>query len=110
MRINELSAESHGRAVRKGFYEKPRTVADILSDIHGEISEALDECRAGRMQLWSSIDSNGYVKPEGFGVELADALIRICDLAGHLGIDLERLIRLKSDYNETRPIRHGKVL
>lgn len=35
-------------------------------------------------------------------VELADAVIRIADLCGHLGIDLEAAIDLKMAYNETR--------
>lgn len=47
-------------------------------------------------------------KPEGVAVELADAVIRIADLCGHLGIDLEAAIDLKMAYNETRPFKHGK--
>lgn len=31
-------------------------------------------------------------KPEGVPVELADAVIRIADLCGHLEIDLEEVI------------------
>lgn len=46
-------------------------------------------------------------KPEGFIVELADAVIRIADLAGALGLDLEAAIRVKHVYNATRPQRHG---
>ena len=47
-------------------------------------------------------------KPEGVAVELADAVIRIADLCGHLGIDLDAVIRLKMTYNEGRPHKHGK--
>jgi hypothetical protein len=46
-------------------------------------------------------------KPEGFGVELADAVIRIFDLSEVLGVDLATLIELKHSYNKTRPMRHG---
>lgn len=50
----------------------------------------------------------GYdAKPEGFGIELADALIRICDLAERHSIDLEHLVQLKLDYNIGRPMMHG---
>lgn len=52
--------------------------------------------------------STGGKKPEGVAVELADAVIRIADLCGHLGIDLEAAIDLKMAYNETRPFKHGK--
>lgn len=37
-----------------------------------------------------------------------NAVIRIADLCGHLGIDLEAAIDLKMAYNETRPSKHGK--
>lgn len=51
----------------------------------------------------------GYeAKPEGFGIELADAIIRIGDLAEYLGIDLEEMVRIKFEYNLTRPFKHGR--
>ena len=46
-------------------------------------------------------------KPEGFGVELADAVIRHFDLAVREGIDLSALIKLKMEYNEGRAFMHG---
>jgi hypothetical protein len=46
-------------------------------------------------------------KLEGFPVELADAVIRIGQLAEHLGIDLEAAIAEKMSYNDTRPAMHG---
>lgn len=46
-------------------------------------------------------------KPVGLDSELADIVIRVMDLCAHLGIDLERAIREKHAYNETRPRRHG---
>jgi hypothetical protein len=46
-------------------------------------------------------------KPEGFGIEAADVLIRVFDLMGFLGIDIAEMVRIKQAYNETRPYRHG---
>lgn len=52
-------------------------------------------------------EPNENDKPEGFGVELADAVIRIHDLAGAMRIDLPRLVELKHQFNKTRSMRHG---
>ena len=43
-----------------------------------------------------------------FEDELADAVIRILDLCGAKGIDIEKHIELKMKYNETRERMHGK--
>jgi NTP pyrophosphatase (non-canonical NTP hydrolase) len=47
------------------------------------------------------------VKPEGIPIELADCIIRILDYCGKKGIDIEEAIRIKHEYNKTRPYRHG---
>lgn len=49
-------------------------------------------------------------KPVGFPTELADAMIRILDICGGLGIDIEEAMRIKMDYNTTRPRMHGKIV
>ncbi len=49
----------------------------------------------------------GREKPEGLAIELADAVIRIADLAEALGVDLGEAIIAKHRYNQTRPARHG---
>jgi len=48
-----------------------------------------------------------YVK-DTFEDELADAVIRILDLCGAKGIDIEKHIELKMKYNATRERMHGK--
>lgn len=47
------------------------------------------------------------VKTEGIPSELADTVIRIFDLCGYYGIDLETAILEKMKYNKVRPYRHG---
>lgn len=51
--------------------------------------------------------SEAMPKPEGFGVEVADAVIRIFDLCGAMGVDLEAAVKLKHEYNARRSQRHG---
>jgi NTP pyrophosphatase (non-canonical NTP hydrolase) len=104
MTITDLVRESHDRAKRKGFYDPVPSIEQRLCLIHSEVSEALEAYRDG--ELTTKITDEG--KPCGFPSELADIVIRVCDLAGHLGIDLEREIRAKSDFNETRPAKHGR--
>ncbi|SRR5216684_275523 len=74
-----------------------------------EVAEAVEEFRAGHAPSheYTSTDKNGIEKPEGIPAELADVLIRIGDLAGRYGIDLEKAVRVKHEYNKTRSFRHG---
>lgn len=46
-------------------------------------------------------------KPEGFGVEIADAIMRLADIAFCNGIDLQRCLDEKQAYNAQRPLHHG---
>ena len=46
----------------------------------------------------------------GEAAELADVLIRIFHYCGRRGINLGEAVRLKHEYNITRPYKHGKNL
>lgn len=103
------TAEDHG------WWEGEPNIPEKLALIHSEVSEALEEYRKGiALDLVYTGDGKGAMKPgdkpEGFGVELADAIIRILDLCGYLQIDMAELIALKHNYNLTRSYRHGGKL
>lgn len=104
MTIKDLVKDAHERAKAKGFYDPPPSIEQRLCLIHSEVSEALESYRDNDM--FTRILENG--KPVGFASELADVVIRVADLCGHLGIDLEDEIRMKSNFNETRPRKHGR--
>ena len=120
MNLNELTKEIHANAVAHGWWDEPQPFPVIAALIHSEISEALEEWRYGRPLLWYEkkseatlyADENPCIKaelhkPQGLAVELADAIIRVLDYCGYAGIDIEKAIRLKHEYNKGRPYRHG---
>lgn len=107
--IRALVEAAHKNAVAKGFYPgdggEKVNIPEKLALIHAEISEGLEEVRSGKPHFYEGEKG----KPEGLGIELADAVIRIFDLCGHLGIDLGQMILTKMTYNKTRPAKHGKL-
>jgi len=109
--INQLVQEAHANAVAKGWWDEERTFGELIALIHSEASEALEDYRAGRRptEVWYEINSTDPVhrKPCGIPSELADIVIRVFDVCGRYGIDLEKAITEKMAYNATRPKRHG---
>lgn len=76
-------------------YIKNTLLPQKLLLIHSEISEACEADRKNTMD--SHLDHRSGVE-----VELADAAIRIFDLAGALGFDLGATIAEKMNFNATR--------
>lgn len=106
MLLNDLRDEIHQTAVAKGWWDLPRTFGDIIALCHSELSEALESHR-NQEPLFFIKDG----KPEGVSVEMIDCLIRILDWAGFYNVDLDTIIKVKMQYNDTREFRHGnKVL
>lgn len=93
--LNEWSAYCHSIAKEKGFWEKERNTGEALMLIVTEIAEAME----------------GYRKQDhdNFREELADAYIRLFDLCGGMGIDIEKEIASKCEKNKARPYKHGKI-
>ena len=101
--INELVSICHQNSVNAGWYNDPisgeplkRNVPEMLMLIVSEVSEAMEGIRK------NLIDDNLPYRKMG-EVELADALIRICDLSGYLKYDLGGATVEKIEYNKHRP-------
>ncbi|MBN2890521.1 MAG: hypothetical protein JXL97_01515 [Bacteroidales bacterium] len=109
---------------KKGFWDKERETGTLLMLIVSEVAETLEADRKDRFTnvpenvVWKEDWDIGekssdvtnfetYVK-DTFEDEIADTFIRLMDLCGARGIDIEWHIKQKLAYNRTRAKKHGK--
>lgn len=85
MNINEIAAKQFEWVERMGWHNK--TVLECLALVCSEVGEAVNECR-------------GETPTDAFGIELADIILRVADLAHWQGIDLAAAIAEKMAINE----------
>jgi NTP pyrophosphatase (non-canonical NTP hydrolase) len=130
--MEQLIKRAHEMAKEKGFWETERNVPEILMLIVSELAEALEALRKDHyadkgvvkdllqdLEL-NKTDEEFVIKALEFKVkfdegvkssfedEIADVAIRLFDLCGGLGIDLQKHIELKMMYNSMRGYKHGK--
>lgn len=118
--ISALVRVCHGNSYRAGWWHDPVTGESLIPEhvngaaneiresyapyviatkiclIHSEVSEAMEGHRRGAMD--DKLPHRSMIE-----VELADALIRICDLAGQMKLDLAGAVFEKIGYNLERP-------
>ena len=119
----ELQREAWQTCEDKGFHE-PRiregvlrkvTPMENLALIAGEVGEAIGDYQkyadlSVRYEPTSDVSVQSGLKPEGVPVELADVVIRILEFCENYEIDFYQVLRMKMDYNKTRPRMHGKKM
>lgn len=132
--FNETAKQVHAIAKEKGFWDNERNVGELLMLTVSELGEAMEAHRKGhfakiesfRYKLENSIINDNptcsgtvekglaykqhfeFCIKDSFEDEIADAIIRLLDLAAGLNIDIEEHIRFKVEYNKTRDRLHGK--
>lgn len=114
-KLNALAKSIHEGNKERGFDVSKENIGQTLMLVVTELSEALEADRKGRYakldRYYQGIASNDlfetFIK-DTFEDEIADAMIRLFDMAGALGIDIEKHIELKLNYNKTRAMKHGK--
>ena len=122
--LSELAKTSYEVSKSKGWWEDgPRSDASVISLMHSEVSEALEDYRLNHapneswLEITSEIggvkvsirdDVNG-TKPCGVPSELADVAIRIGDYFGGRGLDLEEAYSRTADFNPIKDFEDGLV-
>jgi len=123
--IDELAKRIRFNNGFQGFVVDNKTIYQKLLLAVSEICEAEEELRDGHAiekiyfntpegerinysAKYSLANTPIGVKPEGFPVEIADAIIRLLDICVVFDINIEEVILLKLEYNQTRPPKHGK--
>jgi len=114
MDLNQYRDDAHNASVNGGWWDEdsrnnPMIVPAKLCLIHSEVSEAMEGHRKSLMD--DKLPHRPMIE-----VELADTLLRIFDIAGFLGLDLEGAYQEKKAYNakradhkpENRALENGK--
>lgn len=117
MYLNKLAEEIYQDNKAKGFWDEKRNIGELLMLVNSELVEALEADReekytsetdkAFQLQYGDNLHFQATIK-NTFEDEIADAIIRLLDLCGGLGIDIDFHITEKLKYNKTRKRKHGK--
>lgn len=121
--VSALTVEAFGNSVAHGFWNDFELMSELIANaglnaslgdkyvidtklskialIGSELGEAVEGIRKPH----ADEHCPAFTSEE---IELADAVIRICDYAGAYGLRLSGALLAKMVYNRSRPFKHGK--
>jgi NTP pyrophosphatase (non-canonical NTP hydrolase) len=99
MNLNQLAKQIHQNNKQKGFWDNERSNSELLMLVICELAEAVEADRKGRYanrtQMYAALRTNKdfvtyfeYFIKDTFEDEMADAIIRLLDMAAARGIEL----------------------
>lgn len=124
--LNEAAKIIYQNNKEKGFWDKERNVGEMLMLVTSELGEAMEAHRKGRFAKFERLEFElgqnatmtyeqhwnerfGFFIKDTFEDEIADAIIRLLDISAGLGIDIEKHINAKVEFNTSRQKLHGKL-
>lgn len=125
--LNDICIDVFEANKLKGFDVSTSNIGQTLMLVVSELAEALEADRKNKhannfgfdSMLWKDQDPELFETKENFKQsfeccikdtfedEIADTIIRLMDLCGGLGINIDRHIELKRKYNLLRAYKHG---
>lgn len=109
--INETAKKAYDHAIKSGFISEDRSIDDMLMDIIDEISEARKSMKFNLRPNWIDYELyRGYDIESNFQTnlkstlddELIDLILIPMAIAIHFGVDIEKHIVEKIEYNKVR--------
>lgn len=96
--LKDMETEVADYCRAKGWYDDEVSVPTALALLHEEVSEAghawrdwgFEDATAGTSK--ERPDGDSRAKPQGWGSELADVVIRVLDYSGRYGLDIPALM------------------
>lgn len=95
--MNGIAHAVRSWRVEKGFVTPHEPNSEMLGKLMLVVTEVAEAAEACRDSDW-----------DNFEEEIADTFIRLLDIVGTVGIDIEVAIALKMIKNEGRPHKHGR--
>jgi len=123
--LNRFCKDVNTHVREKGFWDSKDEILDCLATTTNDylikpahdaivalkivlIVTELSEAVEGMRKPGYEANGYGFGQKDSFADKLADTFIRLADLCGELGIDIEGQIEWKMNFNRSRGQKHGK--